>query len=82
MKSSKIIDCPTEYRVFHKRTGLHSVLVYDHEPKSDAYRVANLRWETTSQGWMFHEDFYTLISSNGTNPKWEIRKFRLKSPKI
>lgn len=53
--SNTKIPLPLEVNVFHPRTGLHSVLIVDHCTKSNAYRVTNFRYETTTAGWIFEE---------------------------
>jgi hypothetical protein len=71
------IDHPVECSVWYKRCGYHSVLIYDHEPKCNAYRVSGLRWLTTHDGWIFNEDLHQIMTAIPQR-KWRTRKFRIK----
>ena len=62
----KKIPLPMEFCVWEKHYGFHSTLIVDHETKTDAYRIANFKWQTTLSGWIFVEDaahFRSNVSS-------------------
>ena len=64
------ISLPIEINVWHKRTGFHSALIIDYEPKVEAYRIANFKQITTIKGWFFREDLYQFITKvNGNSCK-------------
>jgi len=67
---------PIECSVWTSKTGCHSTLIIDHCEKSDAYRVCNLRYKTTTDGWIFSENLREIVSD--PNSGWAVRKFRLK----
>lgn len=70
------ITHPTECAIWYKRCGFHSVLIYDHEPKCNAFRVSNLKWLTTHDGWIFREDLDQILRP-WSQKEWETRAFRL-----
>lgn len=80
---------PIGATIWHKKTGFHSVAIVDHCPKTDCIRVPNFRAVTSTDGWMFREDFYqyeTRITQgdDGFNTKgkqWRYRVFGLKGKK-
>ena len=55
---TKKIPLPMEVDVWHKKCGFHSVLIVDHEIKTNCVRITNFPWETSQEGWMFKEDLY------------------------
>lgn len=57
----KKIPLPMEVTVWHKKTGFHSVCIVDHELKTGCYRIANFRYVTSIQGWLFEEDLYQYL---------------------
>jgi len=72
-----------EINVWHKRTGFHSALIVDHEPKCDAYRITNFKEAATHDGWLFAEDLYQFLGSGlgfsgYTQDKNRCRLFALK----
>lgn len=77
---------PIGATVWHKRTGFHSVAIVDQCLKTDCIRVANFKDGTSTDGWMFREDFYqyeTRITrgDSGFNSKgkqWRYQVFGLK----
>ena len=68
-------DYIIEANVWYKRYGFHSVAVIDYEPHCRAFRVANFKWLTTEDGWMFYEDLsqYLRHMNNG----WDVRKIKM-----
>jgi len=63
---------PCEVSVWHPKTGFHSVLIVGHNKECRAYQVTNFRWETTTGGWIFEEDFKVFV--NASNLKsWKYR---------
>jgi len=62
--SKKKIPLPLEVTVYHRRYGLHSILIVDHCTKSDSLRITNFDRETTASGWMFREDMYKFERKN------------------
>ncbi len=77
--SKNKLPLPIEVKVWHPRYGFHSVLIVDHEPKTDAYQVTNFGYATTIQGWIFKEDFDRYV--NDGNTEWSYRVFELKKKK-
>jgi hypothetical protein len=71
-------DYPTECSVWHLRYGYHSVLICDYSEKCSAYRVANLRWHTSMNGWIFEEDLISMLAENPSKsePRYRTRQFR------
>jgi len=69
------IRLPIEIKVWHKITGYHSILIVDHCLKSETYRIANFRYETSTKGWMFAEDLYKFTTD--MNEGWVFRLFGL-----
>jgi len=63
------IPLPMELSVWHKKCGHHSVLIVDHEIKTNCYRITNFPWETNMQGWMFAEDLYKFARSGSRDGK-------------
>lgn len=54
----KSLPFPIEWRVWHKHTGFHSVLIVEECKKTQCVRVLNFDSVTTAEGWMFEEDMY------------------------
>jgi len=52
---------PLVASVWHKRYGFHSVFILDYDSKTDALRVANFKYETSINGWIFREDFEKFL---------------------
>lgn len=52
------IPLPMEFNVWHKQTGFHSTCIVDHELKTGCFRIANFKWATSLNGWVFKEDLY------------------------
>ena len=48
---------PAETRIWHPHYGFHSVLIVQYEVITNSYRVTNFRYETTTDGWIYKEDF-------------------------
>ena len=67
------IPLPMEVGIWHKKTGFHSILIVDHCLKTDCYRVANFRYQTSLEGWMFAEDLYQF--ERDMNKGWIYRLF-------
>lgn len=61
--------------VWYKQCGFHSVLIYDHEPKCNAYRVSGLRW-LTRYGWIFNENLNKIMVKTPQQTGWRTRKYR------
>jgi len=86
----KNIKLPLEISVWHKSCGYHSALIIEYEPRTDAFRVANFKGVTNSQGWVFQEDLQHYLKVNVGNRirqscpkcdkqelKWQYRLFTL-----
>jgi hypothetical protein len=70
---------PAEVCVWEKHYGFHSVLVIDHEPKTNAVRVTNFKHQTSLSGWIFEEDFNLFACDRGHAQNWELVKtYRVK----
>ena len=52
---------PIECGVWTRRYGFRSVCIVDFEIRTDACRVTNLDRHTTIDGWIFLEEFHTLL---------------------
>lgn len=59
----KKIPLPLEVGVWEKHYGYHSVLIVDHEPRVNCYRITNFKYVTNLQGWMFAEDLYQYLKT-------------------
>ena len=64
--------------MWYKKCGFHSVLIYDYEPRCNAFRVSGLRWLTTCDGWIFGEDLNQIMVCDPKSKKWQIRKYKTK----
>ncbi len=65
---------PVEATIWHCKYGFHSVCIVDYEPKSNAIRVPNFKYETTRDNWMFCENLHYFIKKMPNN-NWCIRTF-------
>jgi hypothetical protein len=82
----KKLMLPIGATIWHKQTGFHSVAIVDQCLKTDCIRVANFKEVTSTDGWMFREDFYqyeTRITQgdsgfNSKGEQWRYRVFGLK----
>jgi len=52
---------PLEARVWHPHYGFHSVLIVQYEPITNSYRIANFCQETTTDGWMYAQNFRLFL---------------------
>ena len=84
LDEEKRVRLPVEVSVWHRRCGLHSALIVDHDVKTGCFRITNFPWETSSRGWMFTEEMYKFLQSPkeyvkgiDTKEKWQYRSFRL-----
>lgn len=69
-------DYVIEANIWYKRYGFHSVSVIDYEPHCRAFRVPNLKWLTTDDGWIFYEDLSQILKPMN---KWGVRKIKIGS---
>ena len=78
---------PIEATIWHKKTGFHSVTIVDQCTKCDCIRITNFQDATSTEGWMFREDFYqfeTKITKgddhrfNSKGKQWRYRVLGLK----
>ena len=73
---------PLEAHIWYKRTGFHSVLIFDFEPITDSVRVSGFQWGTNSLGWMYWEDFQHYLTPSigaridGEDP-WDTQQIEL-----
>ena len=70
---------PMEINIWHKSYGFHSVAAIDYEPKTDAFKIANFKWATSLDGWIFYEDLNHFIIKNPDReePRYCYRFFEL-----
>ena len=80
--NSDELTSPTELTIWYKRCGFHSVLAYDYVPKCEAFRVSNLPWLTTHNGWIFWEDLHQIMKGSLDGSHWMARSFRLAGQEI
>jgi len=74
------IKLPLEASIFHHEYGYHSILIIDHETKTNSFRITNFDEETNSQDWMYAENMYKYLkpTPQDDEPDWVYRTFRLK----
>jgi len=79
-KDGNKIKDPLPYiaKVWHPKYGYHSVLVIGINTNVGAVRVANFREETTTEGWIFEEDFRVFVHAAKGNydPVYRILRLR------
>jgi len=70
---------PLEIGVWHKSCGNHSALIVDYEPITESYRIANFRWATNNQGWIYAEDLehYLRLNVDRKEPRWRFRLYEI-----
>ena len=56
----KGLRLPIIMNIHHKFYGGHSVAIVDYESRTDCFRVPNLKFVTSSGGWIFREDFEAI----------------------
>jgi len=73
---------PLESLVWYKKSGFHSVAIIDYEPRTCSLRISGFRWETTSNGWIYWEDFQHYFR-NKTEKKlvWNTQQIELRKKK-
>jgi len=54
------LPLPIEISVWHRKCGLHSVLIVDQDLNTDCFRITNFPWET-NDGWMFRNELYKFL---------------------
>lgn len=67
--------CFFEASIWHQRYGFHSVSIVDYSKKSNSLQVLNFKYETTTQNWIFWEDFQHFLVKDPSNKEWVARSF-------
>lgn len=83
----KTVILPVEAMVNHEKTGNHSCLIVDYCKRTDAVRIANFRYITSSDGWVSCKTLSSLYESsftagdnmiNSDGQQWRYRIFELR----
>ena len=77
------VPLPLQANIWYKRYGHHSVAIIDYNKKTNALRVTNLKYLTSTIGWIFQEDLYPHLITNPdrSNPRWTFKHYKLKDKK-
>lgn len=72
--------CFIEISIWHKRYGYHSCAIVDYESKTEAVRIANFKWETSTKGWAFLEDIkpFAVLNPDRSSPRYNGRTYKLR----
>lgn len=75
------INCFIEINIWHKHYGFHSSAIVDYNKKTDCVMVTNLKYVTSTKGWIFWEDLKTFIVTNPdkSEPIYYGRTFKIKN---
>lgn len=74
------LPLPIEAIIWHYKCGYHSVLIVDHDLRTDCVRVAIFRWETVTNGWMFLAKLLPHVIC--AHQKWPFRLFGLRGTSL